>query len=183
MSIITVIICAKLGNPNAEEMISMASREPILVAAGASRESVALARDWHTGNWISVAHFEEKWFCAEGTRPGDVSADLVFIVAMSRVITRSRSQVPLLEVFASSSALPFPVKDDSVAFTCSDVSFGDDFALMVASPSPADLFDTIRVHVRAYSDLFAVRPVARTKPLSHFVARSQGCCLEGGPSG
>ena len=47
-------LCAKIGIPNAEEMISMASRNPILFDAGASGESVALARDWHTGNWISV---------------------------------------------------------------------------------------------------------------------------------
>ena len=47
-------LCAKVGIPNADEMISMASCNPILVDAGASRESVALARDWHTGNWISV---------------------------------------------------------------------------------------------------------------------------------
>ena len=46
----------------------MASRHPILFDAGASRESVALARDWHTGNWISVEHVDEKRFCAKGTR-------------------------------------------------------------------------------------------------------------------
>ena len=103
----------------------MASHEPILVAVGASSESVALARDWHTVNWISVEHVEEKWFCAKGTRPGDVLADLVFNVAMSWVITRAISQVPLLQVFTSSSALLFPVKGDSVAVTCSDVSFVD----------------------------------------------------------
>ena len=82
-------VCAKVGIPNADEMISMASRNPILVDAGASRESVALARDWHTGNWISVEHVDEKRFCAKGTRPGDVLADLVFNVAMCWVITSS----------------------------------------------------------------------------------------------
>ena len=64
----------------------MASRNPILFDAGASRQSVALARDWHTGNWISVEHVDEKRFCAKGTRPGDVLADLAFDVAMSWVI-------------------------------------------------------------------------------------------------
>ena len=88
-------LCAKIGIPNAEEMISMASRNPTLFDAGASRESVALARDWHTGNWISVEHVDEKRFCAKGTRPGDVLADLVFNVAMSWVITQARSQVAL----------------------------------------------------------------------------------------
>ena len=94
-------LCAMVGIPNADEMISLASREPRLVAAGASRESVALARVWHTGNWISVEHVDEKRFCAKGTRPVDVLADLVFHVAMSWVITQARSQVPLHEVFAS----------------------------------------------------------------------------------
>ena len=129
----------------------MASRNPILFD-GASRESVALARDWHTGNWISVEHVDEKRFCAKGTRPGD----LVFNVAMSWVITQARSQVPPHEVSASSSALPFPVLDDSVAVSCSDVSFVNDFALLVASASPTDLLDNVRRHVRAYSELLAV---------------------------
>ena len=56
---------------------------------------------------------------------------------------------------ASSSALPFPVLDDSVAVSCSDVSVVDDFALLVASASPTDLLDTVRNHVRAYSELLA----------------------------
>ena len=56
---------------------------------------------------------------------------------------------------ASSSALPFPVLDDSVAVSCSDVSFVDDFALLVASASPTDLLDNVRNHVRAYSELLA----------------------------
>ena len=150
-------LCAKVGGiPNADEMISMASRNPILVHAGASKESVALARDWHTSDWISVEHVDEKRFCAKGTRLSDVLADLVFNVAMSWVITQARSQVPLHEVFASSSALPFPALDDSVAVSCSDVSFVDDFALLVASASPTDLLDDVRKHVRAYSELLAV---------------------------
>ena len=123
-------LCAKVGIPNADEMISMASRNPILVDAGASRESVALARDWHTGNWISVEHVDEKRFCAKGTRPGDVLADLVFNVAMSWVLTQARSRVPFHEVSASSSALPFPVLDDPVAVSCSDVSFCGRFCLV-----------------------------------------------------
>ena len=53
-------------------------------------------------------------------------------------------QVPGALTLESSIALPFPVKDDSVAVTCSDVSFVDDFALLVASPSLADLLDTFR---------------------------------------
>ena len=126
-----------------------------LLDAGASRESVALAREWHTGNWISVEHVDEKRFCAKGTRPGDVLADLVFNVAMSWVITQARSQLPLHDVSASSSALPFPVLDDSVAVSCSDVYFVDDFALLVASASPTDLMDNVRNHVRAYSELLA----------------------------
>ena len=146
---------AKIGVPNAEDMISMASRNPVLFDAGASRESVALARDWHTGNWISVEHVDEKRFCARGTRPVDVLGDLVFNVAMSWAITQARSQVPLHDVSASSSALPFPVLDDSVAVSCSDVSFVDDFALLVASASPTNLLDNVR-HVRAYSELLAV---------------------------
>ena len=149
-------LCAKVGIPNADEMISMASRYPILVDAGASRESVALARDWHTGNWISEEHVEEKRFCAKGTRPGDVLADLVFNIAMSWVITQARSKVPLHEVPVSSSALPFPALDDSGAVSCSDVSFVDDFALLVATSSPTDLLDSVRKHVCAYSELFAV---------------------------
>ena len=64
--------------------------------------------------------------------------------------------MPLHDVSASSSALPFPVLDDSVAVSCSDVSFVDDFALLVASASPTDLLDNVRRHVRAYSELLAV---------------------------
>ena len=71
------------------------------------------------------------------------------------VATQARSQVPLHDVSASSSALPFPVLDDSVGVSWSDVSFVDDFALFVASASPTDLLDNVRNHVRAYSELLA----------------------------
>ena len=100
------------------------------------------------GPWIYVEHVDEKRFCAKGIRPGDVLADLLFNVAMSRVITQARSQVSLHEVLASSNGLPFPVHHDSVAVMCSDVSFVDDFALLVASASPTDLLDNVRKHVR-----------------------------------
>ena len=45
---------------------------------------------------------------------------------------------------------------DSVAVSCSDVSFVDDFALLVASASSTDLLDNVRKHVRAHSELLAV---------------------------
>ena len=64
--------------------------------------------------------------------------------------------MPFHDVSASSSALPFPILDDSVAVSCSDVSFVDDFAQLVASASPTDLLDNVRRHVRAYSELLAV---------------------------
>ena len=64
--------------------------------------------------------------------------------------------MPLHEVSASSNALPFPVLDDSVAVSCSDVSFVDDFALLIASASTTDLLDNVRRHVRAYSEFLAV---------------------------
>ena len=146
-------LCARIGTPNAEEMISMASRNPILFDAGASGGSVALARDWDTGNWISVEHVDEKRFCAMGTRPGDVSADL----CVQRCDVLGYSPKPDRRCPSTTCPRP-PVLFHSLFWMTLLLSRAPTFLLWTILPCwlPLHLLDNVRRHVRACSELLAV---------------------------
>ena len=131
----------------------------VLAQAGVRPHWLRVLREMHSDTWFGVDGCESLVCTRLGTRPGDPFGDMLFVYLMAARLRELERRLAAEEIAVrlpwssertiASSGLPPPTE-----VNLCDVSFADDFAVLLEGPSPEECVRRLRRAAAITADVF-----------------------------